>query len=383
MFRSLKISKMLYSVQTLKQRIEQLKSEYGLNEDKIIEFAELDPVNKGSLDNPAPYINQIIMYFKKDKNLEAKEIKNLIEKYIENKGSTKSLPGDLEKLRKELNIDDSTPAKFKGKGVKELDSDGQYRLFFVDSEFEDSPFARYPNDHPWCLNQELFYNRYKPIYLFTKGSKFYAVLTTNGLTQFNDRSNDELKGISVENFKPIKNLSLRNNLKDKIIGTNATKNLRIELYSEEELLKDNKILNHTIENEDEKTIKKLLNLGIKPDIKSLYTAIKTHNSEIVKILLDGGAKDDGNSLDWSIFYKDNKIIKLLLEYGFKPDEQNLQNANKTKNKELIEMIKGAMPKKEASSKIAKKRNKMVFNSSNEAMQKLADLTGKKVMIPNE
>ena len=86
-----------------------------------------------------------------------------------------------------------------------------------------------------------------------------------------------------------------------------------------------------------------------------------------------------------------KIIKLLLEYGFKPDKQNLENANKTKNKELIEMIKGAMSKKEASkliesSILEKEKQKMEelkFATEEEAMQHLANLTGKSIKIAND
>ena len=226
--------RIVIAAKTLKQRLPQLQSSSGLDEKDILELAKADPTNNGDVSKPSKYIDQIIEYNKKDKNLKPEELKELIQKFIDDKGDNKSLPGDLQKLRKTLDISDTTPAKFKGKGVKELDSSGQYKLFLVNGEHEDTPFAKYPNDHPWCIKQESFYDEYKPIYLFTKGSDFYAVLAV-GAKQFNDKSNDATRGISLENFKLIKKLAFNNGLKDKIEKTNAWDTLKFDFLTTEEI----------------------------------------------------------------------------------------------------------------------------------------------------
>jgi hypothetical protein len=345
-------NRVLVAAKPLKYDIEELSKKYDIDEDQILELAKADPNNKGNINKSSRFIKQIIQIYKNNKNIKIEELHDLLKKYNELKGQNKiknNVPDTIEDLKdlvqnKEIN-EGFGGSKFDS--LKLIDTDGEYRLFFVDIPYEDpnNPFVKYPKEHGFCVKNKN--NWPDTAYLFTKNNDFYALLgdTGYGTDQFTRNEGGAQRSINTEDIKPIKNLILKNNLLKNIKGTGSWKNIKYSFLTKEEIAKDPDTLNYAIKyTKDKEIIKLLLDAGAEPNPDTLNKAIEyTKDKEIIKLLLDAGAKPDNsegykNTLNYAMWTKNKGIIELVIDAGAKPNEYTLAWVIDTNDKGIIKWV---------------------------------------------
>jgi len=242
-------SKIIIAAPVLSKLLSKLSKKHNIEESVILELAEGDPTYKGNpKTDQSKTINTVIPYYKEDKNVDLKKVSEAIKEFSKLKGSGKikqdtKLPEsfkDLEKAIKGDNNDLVLHSDDKFEGMQKIGTDGQYRLFLIDEKDEwneSCAFVKGKTNHPWCVKEEDWFNKYKQngFYLFTKGNDFYALLSDRN-NEFHSVKQGQ-PPVSLEEFEPIKELAIKNNLKEMILESDAEE-VKWSFLSKEEIVSD-------------------------------------------------------------------------------------------------------------------------------------------------
>lgn len=354
----------------LKYVLDQLSQRHNIPQEKILELATADPKNEGNPDKTSGNIETIIGYYKDDKNVDLKKVGEFLKKFNKMKGS-----GDIDQRQK-------VPKKFKnlekavsGKSdelvlhskdkfadLEEIGRSGQYRVFKIDEKDEWGDacvFVKHASGHPWCVKQQSHFNHFKPLWLFTKGNDFYALLSEKGgefeddediemveefleiedieSEEFGQFHNMENEPIEPDEFAPIASLVKSAGLIDKVTYSDAIPNIYDLLDGDFEEAESGEINWKSIANHPSRAFKILVRLLDKGD------KIPEELNAII-------AKSPGKSLDYArLQLQDKKPVPAVIE------EAVLKSSVKTQDYVKLMVEKNAEP--------TPLFNKMAANSS--------------------
>lgn len=379
-------------------------------EEIILNLAKMDPKFKGNLDQSVKPIHVFVDWFIENPEGMKPERAGLISDYykkfntLRGQGITNKRLRDFEDVSEMLTYVDDLEEEVEKKEAKDRKKQflanpeavsGNIKAYYIDkhTSWDELGQALFSDQTKWCVNNESNYDAYIPLWLFTKDNHYFALFSP-GEKMFNNDKNRELDKSEVDELFP---LLEKLNLVDDFEASNSGEFLREPPYDEQydyevsawdSWIKNDyiKALSKKFEDNTEKYLDQDNDAEIDdiPEDK-LFDIFKetAMNNEV-----DWEWEQDyDGSYSMNINYQkvvDNTKWTDIYPYLLDEFERKIYRGEDVNLEELkqhhdIEKMRKKYPK--YFKNIAEKHGQMkLFSSTNEALQYLADFTGKKISI---